>query len=167
MTFFRRSFLILILAAILIASAVPSLAQDDEIDYMPGRLSLAHEGLEDPDSCENCHDDDLNVDGERCFVCHDLIAERVAAKKGVHRDATVEDCAVCHAEHQGRDADLRPIDPTDFDHAGETGFAIEGYHGEFAGDCSNCHTTRSFLNLTPDCTTCHEDAHKGTLGDDC
>ena len=152
---------------ILIASAVPALAQEDEIDFMPGRLSVAHEGLEDPDSCDNCHDDDFNIDGGRCLVCHDQIAGRVEARKGVHREVTIADCAVCHVEHQGRDGDLRPIDPTDFDHAEETGFAIEGYHGEFAGDCSNCHTTRSFLNLTPDCTTCHEDVHKSTLGDDC
>jgi hypothetical protein len=157
----------LILTGLLIASVVSAFAEEDSIDYMPGRLSLAHEGLEDPDGCDNCHDDDFNVDGDRCLVCHDLIASRMAAKKGVHREAAVDDCAVCHAEHQGRDADLRPIDPTAFDHAEETGFAIEGYHGEFAGDCSNCHTTRSFLKLKRDCTTCHEDVHKGTLGDDC
>jgi len=164
---FRIRPLSVIVTAVLIACAVPALAQQDEIDYMPGRLSLAHEGLEDPDSCENCHDDSFDIDGERCLACHDQIAGRMEARRGVHREATVDDCGVCHAEHQGRDAELRPIDPTDFNHAEETGFAIEGYHGEFAGDCSNCHTTRSFLNLTPDCTTCHEDAHKGTLGDDC
>ena len=79
----------------------------------------------------------------------------------------MNDCAVCHAEHQGRDADLRPFDTDDFDHVEETGFGLEGYHGEFAGDCANCHTTRSFLNLTTDCTTCHTDVHKTTLGDDC
>jgi hypothetical protein len=125
------------------------------------------QGLEDPDGCDSCHDDDLVVDGERCLVCHDLIAARVAAGKGVHREVTAADCAMCHVEHQGRDADLRGFDTTGFDHAGETGFALEGFHGEFAGDCSRCHATRSFLTLSTECSHCHQDAHRGTLGDDC
>jgi hypothetical protein len=114
-----RRFTPWLLAAVVVA--MPTLmvrAQDDEIDFMPGHLSRAHEGLEDPDSCDNCHDDDLNVDGERCLVCHDQIAERIAAQKGVHREVTPADCAICHVEHQGRDADLRPLDTAGFDHAG-------------------------------------------------
>ncbi len=158
---------VLLLVIVLTTCAGPVSAQQDDIDYMPGHLSLAHEGLEDPDGCDNCHDDDFNADGNRCLVCHDQIEARMAANKGVHREATVSDCAVCHAEHQGRDADLRNFDTEDFDHAGETGFGLEGYHGEFAGKCENCHTTRSYLNLTSDCTTCHKDAHKGSLGSDC
>ena len=146
---------------------IPAIGQEFGIDDMPGLLSLAHEGLENPEGCDSCHDLDFNVDGNRCLVCHDQIAGRIAAEKGVHREVTVNDCATCHAEHHGRDADLRPIDPTNFNHAEETGFALRGFHGEFAGDCSNCHTTRSFLNLTTDCTTCHTDVHKTTLGDDC
>ncbi len=134
---------------------------------LPGPLSAAHEGLEDPNGCENCHDTDFNVDGNRCLACHDQIEARMRARKGVHREVTIEDCALCHAEHGGRDADLLPIDRRDFNHSVETGFALDGYHGEFAGDCSRCHTTRSYLTLESECSTCHHDAHKGTLGSDC
>jgi hypothetical protein len=138
-----------------------------ETDYSPGLLSEAHAGFDDPDSCENCHNDDYEVEGDRCLICHDRIAARMDADKGVHRDVTVDDCAVCHPEHGGRDAEMLPIDRDDFDHATETGFALEGFHGEFSGDCSRCHTTRSFLELNPDCASCHDDAHQGTLGQEC
>ncbi|MGD8439386.1 MAG: cytochrome c3 family protein, partial [Holophagae bacterium] len=130
-------------------------------------MSSAHEGLDDPDSCDSCHNDDLEVEGDRCLVCHDRIADRMAAGKGLHREVTVDDCAMCHAEHGGRNSEMLPLDRDDFDHAAETGFALEGFHGEFAGDCSRCHTTRSFLELEPGCASCHGDAHKGTLGTDC
>ena len=70
-----------LVAVFLATCAVTVFAQEEDIDFMPGRLSLAHEGLEDPDGCDNCHDDDLNVDGNRCLVCHDQIA-------GSHRGRT-------------------------------------------------------------------------------
>ena len=58
-TFTRRlaSLLAVATLAVLIAGAVG--ATDIEL---PGPMSTAHEGLEDPDSCENCHDADFNVD---------------------------------------------------------------------------------------------------------
>jgi hypothetical protein len=59
------------------------------------------------------------------------------------------------------------LDIDDFDHLEETGFALVGSHAPLADDCSNCHTTRSFLELNPDCATCHDDVHEGTLGTDC
>ena len=34
------------------------------------------------------------------------MAERIRLKKGVHRDVT-GDCAACHVEHAGVDAELR------------------------------------------------------------
>ena len=81
--------------AVLVAPA--ALFGDDEIDYSPGLLSEAHSGFDDPDSCENCHNDEYEVEGERCLVCHDRIAARMEAGKGVHREVSVDDCAVCHA----------------------------------------------------------------------
>ncbi len=138
-----------------------------ETDYSPGLLSEAHSGFDDPDSCENCHNDDYEVEGDRCLICHDQIQARMEAGKGVHREVSVDDCAVCHAEHGGRDAEMLPLDRDDFDHATETGFALEGFHGDFRGDCSRCHTTRSFLDLNTGCASCHGDAHAGTLGGEC
>ena len=72
------------------------------------------------------------------------MAERIRLKKGVHRDVT-GDCASCHVEHAGVDAELRPFDPKSFDHATETGFPLDGRHAAVAKDCAKCHKTRSFL----------------------
>ncbi|PWB77435.1 MAG: hypothetical protein C3F15_03390, partial [Holophagae bacterium] len=157
--------LLLAVSALLIVQPVAVKAQD--AGSSPGPLSAAHAGIDNPDSCDSCHNDAGEVEGERCLVCHDLIADRIVAKKGVHREVTVKDCATCHAEHGGRDVDLRPLDRDSFDHAAEAGFALEGFHGEFRGDCARCHTSRSFLTLNPKCVTCHEDVHKGTLGGEC
>jgi hypothetical protein len=156
---------LLVAALVLCCGAV--LAEDDPGIELPGPLSASHADFEDPDSCSNCHNEDFEVEGDRCLVCHDAIADRIAARRGVHREVTTADCAVCHSEHGGRDAELVFLDPDDFDHAEETGFALEGFHGEFAGDCTRCHDTDSYLTLDTGCASCHGDAHRGTLGSDC
>ena len=94
------------------------------------------------------------------------VAARIATKKGVHREVT-GDCQVCHAEHQGVDADLRPLDPKDFDHRAETGFPLGGNHAALAGRCPACHKTRSYLNNRPNCDSCHADPHRGGMTESC
>jgi hypothetical protein len=132
----------------------------------PGPLSAAHAKLEGLRACEKCHEKGNRVSAARCLDCHRDVASRIAAKKGVHRDVTNE-CAACHAEHAGRDAELRPFETKDFDHAAETGFPLDGKHAPLAGTCASCHKTRSFLRLSPSCVTCHADPHKGALGASC
>ena len=129
----------------------------------PGPLARAHANLEGADKCVRCHEQGKRVSPARCLACHDPIAQRIAKKKGVHRNAG-GDCVACHVEHAGRDAELRPFDPKKFDHRAETGFALEGRH---AMDCSRCHKARSYLGLSPACTSCHKDPHGGRLGSDC
>ena len=133
---------------------------------MPGQLSKAHAPLEKASGCLKCHEPDKTIVAARCLVCHAEVGRRIAAKKGVHRDV-IDRCLPCHVEHAGRDVDLRPIDPRKFDHAGRTGFALEGRHAAIAPTCSKCHKTRSFLTASPACASCHEDKHKGRLGTDC
>ncbi len=94
------------------------------------------------------------------------VAARIAAKKGVHREVT-GDCQVCHVEHQGVDADLRPLDSKDFDHRAETGFPLEGKHTALAGKCPACHNSRSYLNNLKNCDSCHADPHKGGMTQSC
>jgi hypothetical protein len=94
------------------------------------------------------------------------VAKRIEIKKGVHREVS-GDCEVCHIEHKGKDVDLRPLDRKAFDHKEETGFALTGKHAEFGGTCERCHTTRSFMALTPACTTCHKDPHQGSMKAPC
>ena len=158
--------LVFIVWAGVVLVAGPSAAQGDGELLSPGPLSTAHAKLEETGSCDACHEPGQGVTANRCLACHNPISERMAAKRGVHRDVT-DECAMCHVEHDGRDADLRPLDVDDFDHLEETGFSLDGMHARLATDCSNCHTTRSFLALTPECASCHEDPHGTALGADC
>jgi len=130
----------------------------------PGPLAKAHAKLEGAANCVRCHEQGRKVSPARCLACHKPIAERIAKKKGVHRNAGA-DCVACHVEHAGRDAELRPFDPKKFDHRAETGFALDGRHGRLA--CAQCHKTRSYLGLTASCASCHQDPHAGRLGTDC
>jgi hypothetical protein len=132
----------------------------------PGPLHRSHAKLEGLKNCEKCHEPGRRVTAARCLACHGPIAERIAAKKGVHRDVT-DDCVSCHVEHAGDDAELRPIDTDGFDHAAETGFPLDGRHAAIARDCARCHKTRSFLTNRPECGSCHQDPHKGSLGGAC
>ena len=132
----------------------------------PGRLARAHSLLDTPSRCQDCHEPGRQVTASKCLACHRPIAERIANKKGVHR-AVENECAMCHVEHGGPDADLRPLDPASFDHAAETGFALDGRHAARAGSCSGCHKTRSFLGNDPACASCHRDPHLGQVGRAC
>jgi hypothetical protein len=132
----------------------------------PGPLSKAHAKLEGIANCQKCHEPGNGVTAARCLTCHKPIADRIAAKKGVHREAAGS-CAGCHAEHAGLDAELRPFDPKTFNHAKETGFPLDGRHAPLARECARCHKTRSFLETRAACASCHNDVHKGTLGAAC
>ena len=132
----------------------------------PGPLSKAHSALEGAGACQSCHGADRKVASDLCLSCHQPIADRMRLKKGVHR-AVTGDCSGCHVEHGGVDADLRPLDPADFDHAGETGFALKGRHATVAKNCASCHTSRSYLTVSPSCATCHTDAHAARRGKAC
>lgn len=132
----------------------------------PGRLSRAHASLEGIGNCLKCHSAGQRVAADKCLVCHQPIAERIAQKRGVHRQVTT-DCIACHVEHAGIDAELRPFDQRRFNHATETRFALDGLHAPVEGSCGSCHKTRSFLQAGASCASCHTDVHKGTLGTRC
>lgn len=132
----------------------------------PGELSAAHAGLEGVSNCQKCHEAGQRVTAVRCLSCHKPIADRIAAKKGIHRDVR-EDCVTCHVEHNGRSAELRPFEIRAFDHRERTGYPLAGKHQALAAQCQSCHKARSFLGLKTDCQACHADSHKGTLGAAC
>jgi hypothetical protein len=132
----------------------------------PGRLNKAHASLEGITQCLSCHTAGRKVAADKCLSCHQPVAARMAARKGVHRNVTT-DCVACHVEHAGVDAELRPFDPARFNHAAETTFALDGLHAPGAATCASCHKTRSFLTASPSCSSCHQDSHKGKLGADC
>jgi len=162
----RRNLGCVLIGAALAVGASTAAAQ---VPQSPGPLSTAHKALETPDACPKCHNPVPKIEASRCLGCHKPVADRIAAKKGVHREVT-GDCEACHAEHKGA-ADLRPLDPQAFDHKAETGFSLEGRHGSApAGEgsvCAKCHTTRSYMALGPACDTCHRDPHQGAMDAPC
>ncbi len=164
-----RSFLpslVLILAACLMSLQL--WAQETfDISDAPGELSAVHQDSPALKNCSKCHNEDLEAEPSRCLACHREIAVRIAEVRGYHRDKS-EDCAVCHAEHQGVDVPLVPLEPEDFDHE-ETGAALRGIHLEIK-DCLRCHRkdntlprkkTHSYLFRESGCTACHASPHPG------
>ncbi len=112
----------LVLALALAAAAVLAGAGQE----IPGPLSAFHAAKPGESDCAACHTAPGKVSPAKCLACHTEIASRIAAQTGFHRDKA-EDCAVCHAEHQGRQANIVPLDPSDFDHS-ETGADLQGAH---------------------------------------
>ena len=155
----------------------------------PGPLSRAHNDLEGVTKCAACHDFGPGTRNRsfKCLECHVEIRHRLDAHAGYHtrayKSSTGEtDCARCHAEHNGEKFPLVRLDRKGFDHAAETGMPLEGKHKVLS--CEKCHVAKfipaaarpeikvkdldhSFLGLSRECLSCHEDVHKGQEGTDC
>jgi hypothetical protein len=143
--------------------------------------------LEGVSKCGSCHEFGTGSRGFKCLECHAEIRRRVAARAGFHakayKNAVGEtDCARCHREHKGQGIALIRLDRKIFDHLEQTGLKLEGKHR--AQKCESCHTAKkiaassrpeiklkdlnhSFLGLRRQCTSCHEEPHRGQLGADC
>jgi hypothetical protein len=152
--------------AVLLLLTARVAAASPQLQVSPGPLASAHAKLEGITNCQKCHEVGREISVERCLACHRPIADRMAMKKGVHRAAN-DDCRRCHVEHRGAGVDLRRLNRQTFDHAAETGFALDGLHAKLAANCASCHKTRSFLAARPACESCHADPHKGKLGREC
>ncbi|HEX2695682.1 MAG TPA: hypothetical protein VHP61_07990 [Acidobacteriota bacterium] len=141
--------------------------QKSDVSAAPGPLSVFHAERPGIKTCSSCHTPDGEAAPAKCLSCHDEIASRIKEGRGFHRDKA-EGCGTCHAEHQGPDAKLVPLDPEDFDH-GETGFVLEGDHARVK-ECESCHygkaafrrtNGRSYLLRDARCSACHDSPHPG------
>ena len=150
----------------------------------PGPLSKAHESLNGPTQCASCHKTGAGSAVLKCQECHTEIAKELSQGRGLHSTfANKETCAKCHSEHNGEDFQLIHWIPSlkEFDHK-QTGYLLQGKHAEI--DCSKCHApahiqaserplikmtdpSKTFLGLSQNCITCHEDVHHGQLGQNC
>ena len=136
---------------------------------MPGEVVSSHADSES--ECSSCHVS-FDREGQRalCLDCHEDVASDIAGKQGYHGlfdDAWEQDCASCHTDHEGRDADIVRLNPITFDHA-FTDFPLRGSHEE--QECDGCHTAESKHREAPsDCFSCHEEdnVHGETMGTDC
>ena len=153
-----------------------------------GSLFKAHSALEGPTQCDRCHVGDRREREFRCLPCHSEIRSRLAANRGFHPSLMHEgppdvQCVKCHSDHNGEN--FVPIHwdvPLDeFDHR-KTGYPLDGGHAHLK--CSQCHNPdhiapaaradilvkdlkRTYLGLSRDCASCHQDVHQGQLGSAC
>ena len=155
------------LRAVIVAIVVALAGQADAAQLgallSPGPLIKAHASVEG--KCTECHEAGRKVTASRCLVCHQPVATRIRARKGVHRAVT--ECASCHPDHVGAGADIRRLNVRTFNHATEAGYPLDGLHAARAADCTACHKGRTFLDARTACSSCHDDVHKGGLGVEC
>jgi hypothetical protein len=100
------------------------------------------------------------------------------ASIGYHSSSEVKNknCSTCHNEHHGRNFRIVNFNPNNFDH-NKTGFSLSGRHSQ--ADCKKCHKSENisdnnlkkrkntYLGLSSNCGSCHEDSHQKTLGENC
>jgi hypothetical protein len=154
----------------------------------PGPLARAHQNLDGAANCIKCHEVSTKSPTFRCTECHREIADELQRNYGLHstfpRSGPVAAaCVKCHSDHNGENFTLLNWDPTPkgFDHS-KTGYVLDGKH--IGVGCRACHSMQhiavaarallatkdlnhTWLGLSPTCTTCHEDKHKGRFGPNC
>lgn len=150
-------------------SSQPVWAADIETLIMPGEVVKSHADLES--ECSNCHkafqrSEQINL----CLDCHEDVQADVRGKSGFHGlsgDVPGVECAECHTDHAGRDADIVQLVEDSFDH-GLTDFALLFSHNE--AECTDCHSPdEKYRDAPGDCIGCHkeDDNHDGELGEAC
>lgn len=150
----------------------------------PGPLARAHSSLEGNLQCQKCHGKSKGEMDRKCLACHEEIAWEVSNARGFHGREAKSKCAGCHPDHGGVDFKLiawPDQSPEKFDHK-RAGFALQGKHAGVA--CEKCHVAPhaapevagklkhkgndlAWAGMDRNCRTCHEDFHKGALGDNC
>lgn len=150
---------------------------------LPGELSSAHAFLET--DCSECHTSVTGVKDSTCISCH-ANDESLLQRQPTAFHASVQNCASCHGEHQGRSVSttmmdhellaqigldlLREDKSKDADNREQGGRLFEyikslnGNHfTEVAGNALS--PFESVLN----CSVCHsnEDPHRTYFGDNC
>ena len=124
---------------------------DAHYDHGKTRFPLFNKHAELP--CVACHAGNRYKNTPLdCVACH--------APDDVHRNSRGDKCANCHSTVSWT--------TSKFDHAKETGFALEGVHAQT--DCVSCHTSGRMEDKIPkDCHGCHQgqDAHAGRMGTAC
>jgi hypothetical protein len=154
----------------------------------PGSLARAHQSLNGDTNCTKCHEVSTRAPSFHCLECHKEIAAELEQNRGLHATyprggPTASACVKCHSDHNGVSFQMVHWNPTPsgFDHA-KTGYVLDGKH--VGVSCRACHTAlhismasrallgtkdlnRTWMGLSPVCTTCHEDKHKGRFGLNC
>ena len=136
---------------------------------MPGELIEGHAEVET--ECSSCHlAFERGKQPELCLACHEDVASDIDGKIGFHglfEKAREENCANCHADHKGRDADVVNLDEGGFDHD-FTDFPLQSGHASVG--CVDCHDEGVKHREAPqECFSCHEpdNVHGEFVGTGC
>jgi hypothetical protein len=147
------------------------LASMDHPLISPGPLAAAHADDKRAANCNACHVSMQAPPDSACLGCHQKIATVMHQHVGFHGKLTGS-CVDCHADHRGRDADLRPFDQFAFNHD-TARFVLKGQHK--ALQCDQCHVEHAdaagqkrFIGLRfNSCTECHANPHDSATVADC
>ena len=123
---------------------------------MPGEVISGHSDIEK--ECASCHVKfERGKQSELCSTCHEDIASDIASERGFHgrdRNAKRRDCSFCHTDHEGRDANIVPLDESKFRHK-TTDFPLTGKHDGL--ECAGCHEPDDKHRTAPStCVACHQ-----------
>lgn len=137
----------------------------------PGPLVSVHSAQLHGDHCVACHSQSGPPAPSACLVCHTEIRTALVQTAGYH-GMLRGDCAACHKEHRGADADLRNFDARTFNHQ-LARFALNGAHRSLA--CDQCHRQHSpapgrprFIGVRfSACVDCHANPHVDMPSADC
>ncbi len=132
---------------------------------MPGALVSAHAEEPKTKECSSCHDYLNKPSDAKCLECHKNIRAVIDNNTGYHGTFR-KGCNSCHGEHNGLEADIRPLNVKSFNHA-ISRYPLHGKHQEL--DCVKCHervnekTGRIRLKYTglefKACADCHNNPH--------
>jgi hypothetical protein len=137
----------------------------------PGDLTGFHATLEGISNCTKCHELGEQISNSKCLDCHTEIKSRISSGTGYHSGSEVKgkNCSSCHSEHHGRNFRIINFNPNSFDHK-KTGFNLTGKHSN--AECKDCHKSEfisdnnlkkrknTYLGLSTNCISCHEDFHQ-------
>ncbi len=144
-------------------------AQDFKKLVMPGRVIEGHVDIEG--DCSACHDSQSDRPmATLCVACHEDVGKDRDNSIGFHgrsETARRNECVVCHTDHEGRDADIVPVDGGLFDHE-FSDFLLLGAH--LGTSCGDCHAAGEKRRDAPvRCADCHvkDDVHESALGGAC
>ncbi|MGO9481189.1 MAG: cytochrome C [Candidatus Kryptoniota bacterium] len=147
----------------------------------PGPLYSGHAQLEGIENCTKCHTVEKLISNNKCLACHKAIEASIERRIGYHPTVSAVSCTECHLDHLGRKYQIIRFNTASFDH-GTTGFVLNGKHKTIK--CRDCHNPNdiaaqdvkilpvvrretTFLGLSTQCESCHEDIHKGQFSQSC
>ncbi len=165
---------VLLAIGIIVAGAVWACSFEGakERAIAPGDLYAGHAEATRAGGCFTCHRWFQPPPDSACLDCHPKIARVMAQKVGYHGQQTGP-CRDCHADHQGRQADIRHFDGAGFNH-NLARFPIDGKHRRVS--CRACHlqtgpdgvTRTRYIGLRFEaCTDCHINVHNDPSAADC